>query len=375
MERTILYPQDRKLIDIESHITRDQNGKAINVDMCGLSSSFSAATIESNKDKDIIQRIYNPRLANYNNQIVIDMKSREKRKDGTIDDVRKGYSRNCEFDSLESAAGDKIAEMILKFDEETGEDLSEDVGVMYFYISPPTNDPESLYDSARIGIGQVRKILNHKIMESYGVPIELSPSDCLYLFHWMEEFTNDDCPFVTTAEETRDKIVIIRDYKQSNLTDFMNLALPIFSNLWEAIKNGDVARNNRETVHKTRTVIKRNNTVEKLLSAKSAREIVRIGANVEEIMSRANLKFFSSNCGLTNNELLRTTTNQISTPNHLSVSVIQYEQAENHPIEKKMFCCTCPVCNKKVEAEISCKRIYCPSCKSKAIISPDLSKV
>lgn len=294
----------RQLNDLRAFLRTDTSGR-VYVDNTALDANFAASAIEVDKTKPTHARIWRTLLAIAPDGRVIDL--RADRKTELPPDVRNGFSRKNAFDRKESETGDKTIEMLLDFSFR--EKINEKNKPRYFlYLSPSMesdNGEKSFYESARLGIGQIKEKMGHVILEQYGIPVELSPHQCFNLGIYLEEFAKVPFNNLDNAEDLRGQILEIIIPEDENWIEYYQKILPGLEKELEEIKLGEIARSNRRLRNQIREDNKKNNIEKKLLAAKTKKDFLVIGAQVEKNVQKFGYDYSDDLCGLTNSTILK----------------------------------------------------------------------
>lgn len=269
---------ERKLLDLSLY--NDPQG----FNQKGLTADVAAAALEVDTTKPPSERTHRVLLAVVNGKNVINWPVNKQR------DVKDQYSEKTEFDRREKEAGIAIREFL----------INGKVGECFAWISPPGG--EYNYDEARLEIGVIRQKMGFKILESYGIPLSLTPKECINIYSYLDEFSAE-VSNVKEVEDLRSNIVRFTPPGVIHWLNFLSEEFPALNEVWISIKNGSVSERNRKAKAEAREKIAK--VMPKLLRAKTEYDFVYQGALIEQYMISRGYQVQSSACGRSNMELLR----------------------------------------------------------------------
>jgi len=309
---------ERMLLNVSSFV--DEYG-FINEDM--FAADLGATAKETSLNKPYWQRVHSYFLTKVDTDWIIDAR----RGDKHIDSF---YSEVTPFDLREKDIGLELANTLVTYPP----------GTIAVHISPPGGPLN--YPEGRIQVGLNRKEMGISFSEWYGIPTPFDDKHHLDMGYCLGEVSVGKTP--TDSESLRDHIFIIECDGEVNPWDLLSERIPL-QYVWEKIKSGQIIQETKETHDDAIEAVKE--TLRDSPKVMNSWDAIRIGAIAEENMQRHGYQITGSNCGKSNMELL--------------MGNLQFGRviiSEGLP----MLCCTCPFCDKQVEAPIYDGEIHCPKC-------------
>lgn len=186
-------------------------------------------------------------------------------------DVREQFSYKDALQRTESDAGKMIVDAL----------LNEPEGTACIWISP-SGGPKN-YPLARITAGLVKKDLEVKGLEGYGIEANLSADECLVAGQLLSSFSLNR-PTLFDSESLRGHVFLLGTevYNGSSPWDLMARVLPLPA--WEQIKSREAHSEFQQRVEKALPIV--DQFLSKIQGNKSDLEILKIGIKSDEAMER-----------------------------------------------------------------------------------------
>lgn len=245
-------------------------------------------------------------------------------------DIKHQYSEDTKIEKKEKEAALKRRDYLLNLDG----------NYIVVWLSP--SDP---YPRGSLDVGIAREIGGQKALESYGIWVNFTKEQYLQIGKNLSSLSENK-NVVENKEDLRKITFLITLDENDNPYDLLEEILP-FKGVWERIRNKK-AQEDKEKARKEADLIT-TKALKKLKHARSRREILEIGADLERQMQTrwSRIDFARSGCGITNAEAL----NEFSyTYSHHQIDkggLVNQAHSENGQFVKK-----CPYCGTVIQRVI-----------------------
>jgi len=248
-------------------------------DGTSFTAGLASLAIEATRDHPFHERV-NPFILEIRDSRVIDPSLGDR-------DVADFYPGKTPLDREERKAGLAIRDTLISAPD----------GTLTVWISPPGGPAN--YSEGRIVVGLIKIVDGRKIIDSYGICHEFSPSECLGFFRRLGDWSNAS-DVINDPEELRSRIVTIPP-TETNPWQLMRDIVPL-DEVWDAVESGSAKRLKAEVEKDTAEIATW--VMPRIKLATSERDLVKIGAMAETAMMNRGWNLSSSPCGLLNSDLL-----------------------------------------------------------------------
>ena len=221
------------------------------------------------------------------------------------------------------------------------------------WISPPYQGQN---ESRLIVYELEQKDSGKKKVKMHAVCTLQNLESCLHTARQLSAFCPEDIGVVETESQLRETpILFVAEPHYSHWTKLMEESAGS-SEIWETIRNGEHIQRKGEVLQVGEAVVAE--YFDEIATATLPYEHMLVGAQMEVRAQQMGHKVQSvGSCGISNTQALSS---------YSENSPFTYLHSTISHSERKTLSCTCPNCNKKVEAEIYGGKIHCPNCNSSA---------
>lgn len=205
-------------------------------------------------------------------------------------DITKYYSETSELDRVEKEAGIKIKDCL----------LSQPEGTLSIWISPPGGPLD--HDEGRMVVGLNKKIDTTRFLESYGIPTNFSPKECLDISKRLSIHTNS-VGLMLDPEDLRGEVFVIEP-PDGKPWEFLRENIPL-DKVWDSIVSGKAHEIKQRAELDAHEISVR--TMGMIKNARSEQDYIQAGAYAEMQMMDKGWNIGSGPCGSLNTDLLAKT--------------------------------------------------------------------